>query len=88
MFNLPVQHVVNKTCGKQYVGNTTNHLRSRQSNHKSEIEKLRVVTWKMPNKRFFKIFFKQNDHQGFLEDEKVRLTDKTQTSDPTKLEFY
>ena len=42
----------------------------------------------MPNKRFFKIFFKQSDHQGFLEDEKVRLTDKTQTSDPTKLEFY
>ena len=32
--------------------------------------------------------FLQSDHQGFLKDVEVRLIDKTQTSDPTKREFY
>ena len=37
-----------KSCGKQYVGNTTNHFRSRWNNYKSDVGKAqKVVTWKM-----------------------------------------
>ena len=32
--------------------------------------------------------FLQSDHQGFLEEEKVRLTDKMLASAPTKQEHY
>ena len=36
----------------------------------------------------FEILSFQSDHQGFLEEEKVGLTDNIQTSDPTKEELY
>ena len=37
-----------KSCGKQYVGNTTDHFRSRWNNYKSDVGKAqKVVTWKM-----------------------------------------
>ena len=32
--------------------------------------------------------FLQDDHKGFLKDVEVTLIDKTQGSDPTKLEYY
>ena len=38
--------------------------------------------------KFLQSHFLQLDHQGFLKDVEVRLTDKTQASDPTKKEFY
>ena len=47
-------------------------------------EKLRVVTWKMWSKSFFKVIF-YSVITGVLE---VRLIDKTQASDSTKTEFY
>ena len=75
-----------KSCGKQYVGNTTDHFRSRWNNYKSDVGKAhKVVTWKMWNKSFYKVI---SYDQGFLKDVEVRLNDKTQASDPTKREFY
>ena len=38
--------------------------------------------------KFLQSHFLQPDHKGFLKDVEVRLTDKTQRSDPTKREFY
>ena len=38
--------------------------------------------------KFLQSYFLQRDHQGFLKDVEVRLIDKTQASDPTKIEFY
>ena len=38
--------------------------------------------------KFSQSHFLQRDHQGFLKDIEVRLTDQTQASDPTKREFY
>ena len=38
--------------------------------------------------KFLQRHFLQDDHKGFLEDNKVRVIDKTQISDPTKGEYY
>lgn len=38
--------------------------------------------------KLFQNLFRESYHRGFVEDVEVRLTDKTQVSDPTKLEFY
>ena len=66
-----------KSCCKQYVGNTTDHFRSRWNNYKSDVRK--AESGDMEN-------VKQN--HGFHKDVEVRLIDKTQASDPTKSEFY
>ena len=38
--------------------------------------------------KFLQSYFLQLHHQGFLKGVEVGLIDKTQTSDPTKREFY
>ena len=38
--------------------------------------------------KFLSSHFLQDDYKGFLEDVEVRLTDKTQGSDPTKGKYY
>ena len=38
--------------------------------------------------KLFQSLFLKSYHRGFVEDVEVRLTDKTQASDPIKLEFY
>ena len=38
--------------------------------------------------KFLQSHFSQRDHQGFLKDVEVRLTDKIQAFNPTKREFY
>ena len=40
------------------------------------LDKLRVVKMEIIKQTLFEIFFLQGDHQGFLEEEKFRLTDK------------
>ena len=45
------------------------------------LEKLRMVTFKQI---LLENLFSQRDHQGSLEEEKFRLTDKMQASDPAK----
>ena len=77
-----------KSCGKQYVGNTTGHFRSRWSNYKSDVRKAESGDMENVKQKFLQSHFLQRDHQGFLKDVEVRLIDKTQASDPTKREFY
>ena len=73
-----------KSYGKQYVGNTTVHFRSRWNNYKSDVRKAECGNMENVKQKCFL----QSDHQGFLKDVEFRLIDKTQTSDPTKREFY
>ena len=77
-----------KSCGKQYVGNTTDHFRSRWNNYKSDVRKAESGDMENVKQKFLQSHFLQRDHQGFLKDVEVRLIDKTQASDPTKREFY
>ena len=75
-----------KNFGKQYIGNTTDHFRSRWNNLKSDIRKTEGGNMENVNKSFGKVTFKV--HQGFLKDVEVRLIDKTQASELTKRKFY
>ena len=77
-----------KSCGKQYVGNTTDHFRSRWNNYKSDVRKAGSGDMGNVKQKFSQSHFLQRDHQGFLKDVEVRLIDKTQASNPTKREFY
>ena len=76
-----------KSCSKQYVGNTTNHFRSRWKNYKSNVRKTETGDMENVKQKLLKSHFLQRD-QGFLKDVEVRLIDKTQVSGPTKREFY
>ena len=77
-----------KLCGKQYVGNTTDHFRSSWNNYKSDVEKAKSGDMENVKQKFFQSHFLQRGHQGFLKDVEHRLIDKTQASDPTKRDFY
>ena len=77
-----------KSCSKQYVGNTTNHFRSRWNNYKSDVRKAESGDMENVKQRFLQSHFLQQDHQGFLKKVEDQLIDKTQASDPTKREFY
>ena len=77
-----------KSCGEQYVGNTTDHFRSRWNNYKSVVKKVESGNMEDGKQKFLQSYVLQLDHQGFLKDVEVRLLDKTQSSDPTKKEFY
>ena len=58
------------------------------TNCKSDARKVECGNMKNVKQKFLQSHFLQRDHQGFLKDVEVRLIDKTQTSDPTKREFY
>ena len=79
-----------KSCGKQYVGNTTDHFRSRWDNYKSDAGNAESGNMENVKQKVFEKSFLQRHlhHQDFLKDVEVRLIDKTQASDPTKREFY
>ena len=77
-----------KSCGKQYVGNTTDHFRKRWNNYKSGVRKAENSEMENMKQKFSQSHFLQRHHQGFLKDIEVRLIDKTQVSDPSKREFY
>ena len=51
------------------------------------LENLRVITWKISSKSFWKSHFLQSGRESFLKDVEVRLIDKTQASDPSNREF-
>ena len=75
-----------KVCGLQYVGSTTDKFRLRWNNYKENDRKgKRGEEHKQPL-----VFehFSSNDHNGFLEDCIITLTDKTDGSDPTRREEY
>ena len=77
-----------KTRGKQCIGNTSDHFRSRWNNHKSDVRNVENGNMENVKQTLLENLFFQSDHQGFLEEGKVRMTDKMQTSDPTKQELY
>ena len=77
-----------KSCGKQYVGNTNDHLKSIWNNYKSDVRKAESGNMENVKQKFLQSHFLQRDHQGFLKDVEVWLIDKTHASDPTKREFY
>ena len=77
-----------KSCPKQYVGNTTDHFRSRWNKYKRDVRKAESGDMENVKQKFLQNHFLQRDHQGFIKDVEVRLIDKTQASDPTKREFY
>ena len=66
-----------KSCGKQDVGNTTDHFRSRWNNYKSDVRKTESDNMENVKQKFLQSHFLQCDHQGFLKDVDVRLIDKT-----------
>ena len=70
-----------KSCGKQHVGNTTDHFRSRWNIYKSDARKTESDDIENVTQKFLKSHFLQHNHQGFLKDVEVQLTDKTQASD-------
>ena len=72
-----------KSCGKQYVGNTTNHFRSGWNNYKSR--KTERGDMENVKQKFLQSHILQ---RGFLKDVEVQLIDKTQASNRTKREFY
>ena len=41
-----------------------------------------------PNQNYFHQHFLSEDHHGLLEDCKITLIDKTDSSDPTRREFF
>ena len=75
-----------KTCGQP--PDTNHHFRGRWNNHKSNVRKVESGTIENVKQTFLQSLLLQNDDQGFLEDEEVMLTRKTQASHPTKREYY
>ena len=78
--------LTSKVCGKQYIGKTVDEFRSQWNNYKdSDREFLRGEEIKQT---FFHEHFLKDDHHGFEKDVCICLTDKTQSSDPRKREYY
>ena len=85
MINVYLIYLFNsRTCGKQYTGKTTNHFRSRWNKYKSEARKAESGNIENVKHKYLQSHFSQPDHK----DLEVRLIDKTESSDPTKREFY
>lgn len=77
-----------KTCGKQNVGNTTDHFGNRCKNCKSDAGIAETGNMENVKQNFLQNHFLQIDNQGFLKNIEVRLIDKEQVSDPIKRWFY
>ena len=77
-----------KSCGKQDVGNTTDHFKSRWNNYKNDVRKADSGNMSNVKQKFLQSHFLQRDQQGFLKDVEIRLTDKIQASDPIQRKFY
>ena len=84
--------MVNNTLVKQLksldTGKTVDKFRSRWNNYKTDARKAASGNKEICKQKFLQNHFLQDDHHRFLEDVEVTLIDKTQTSDPTKKEYY
>ena len=65
-----------------YIVNTAEHFRSKWNNLKSDTRTAEVYNMGNVKQKFLGSHFSYSDHQGFLTDVDVRLTDKTHASDP------
>ena len=57
-----------KSCGKQFVGNTTDHFRSRWNSYKSNVRKAESGKMENVKQKFLENHFLQRDYQGFFKD--------------------
>ena len=75
-----------KTCGLQYVGSTVERFRFRWNNYKNcQREAAQGGT---PPQSFFHQHFLSEGHHGLVNDCEITLIDKTDSSDPTRREFF
>ena len=75
-----------KTCGLQYVGSTVERFRFRWNNYKNcQREAAQGGT---PPQSFFHQHFLSEGHHGLVNDCEITLINKTDSSDPTKWEFF
>ena len=69
-----------KLCNLQYVGSTIDRYRLRQNNYKHS-HRVALEGGTLQH-------FLCEDHHGLLEDCEIRFIDKTDSSDPTRTEFF
>ena len=75
-----------KVCGLQYVGSTVDRFRLGWNNYKcSQRVALEGGTLKQ---NYFHQHFLSEEHQGLLENCRITLIDKTDSSNPTRREFF
>ena len=70
-----------KICNKQYTGHTTDSYRSRWNNYKSKSRKFDK------NEKCMQEYLYSN-FNSFAEDVSITLIDKTDGTDPTKIETF
>ena len=75
-----------KVCGLQCVGSTVDRFRLRWNNYKCS---QRIASEDgTPKQNYFHQHFLSENHHVLLEDCEIRLIDKTDSSDPTRTEFF
>ena len=75
-----------KVCGLQYVGSNVDRFRLRWNNYKCSQRV--ALEGGAPKQNYFHQHFLSEDHHGLLEDCETTLIDKTDSSDPTRREFF
>ena len=75
-----------KVCGIQYVRSTVNRFRVRWNNYKSCQRNAADVG--TPNQNDFHQHFLSDGHKGLMNDCEIIFIGKTDSSDPTKREFF
>ena len=75
-----------KVCGLQHVRSTVDRFRLRWNNYKCS-ERVALEGGTPKQKRFHQHFLSE-DHHRLLEDYKITFIDKTDSSDPTRTEFF
>ena len=83
MFDLPFSH---KICGIQYLGSTVDGFQSSWNNYKSCQKN--AADGETPNQNFFHQHFLGDGYNKLMNYCKITFIDKTDSSDPTKREFF
>ena len=75
-----------KICGIQYVGSTVDRFRLRWNNCKSY--QRNAADGGTPNQSYFHQHFLNDRHNWLMNDCEIILIDKTDSSNPTRREFF
>ena len=75
-----------KTCGIQYVGSTVERFHFRWNNYKNCQRE--AAQEGAPPQSFFHQHFPSEGHHCFVNDCKITVIDKTDSSDPARREFF
>ena len=81
-----IYFVTCKQCYKQYMGETTDHLRNRSNNYKDNARKFDKKEFYM-QEHLYKHFWSEGD-KGFLKEVSVPFIDKSDGKNPKKGERY